>query len=113
MTNVVATPDHNVITNRNERLNGVVFQNEAIITTLKTWKDCRSRAYIADEFITSTLCFMVSFSPDVIHSFEAHRNKHLELVGRIVPLNLVESNHSQVFELIARNEITIDGERRD
>src|SRR2546423_1524589 len=84
MPNVVTAPQNDVTANLDVRLNGIVFKDKTVVTTLEPGKERGLRTNVADEFVAAVPGFVVFLSPNVVHLFEAHRNEHLEFGRRIM-----------------------------
>src|SRR2546426_7132112 len=70
MSNVVTTPQNDVTPNFDERLNGIVFKDKTVVTTIEPGKACGLRTNVADEFVAATPGLVVFLSPNVVHLLE-------------------------------------------
>jgi len=110
MPNVVTAPQNDVTTNFDERLNGIVFKDESVVTTLESRKDRSLRTNIADKFVAAALGVIVFLSPNVVHFLKAHRNEHLEFGRRITLMYFLEGNNRQTLVFDAFDVVTIQRE---
>ena len=100
-----------VVSDPDERLDCIIFKDEAIVATFEPRKDGGAGADIADEPVTQLFGMVILFRPDVIHLFEADWDKHLEVGRRIVSLHFIKWYHRQAFVLWTFDIIAIQGER--
>jgi hypothetical protein len=113
VANVITAPHNDVASDFNKGLDGVVFEDEAIIAALETGPDGRLGTDIADQLITSVLSFLVFFRARVIHPLEAHWNEHLVTFGWIELLYLVKRHHGKAFIVWLLEELSIEREGND
>ena len=83
MPDVIAAPQHDIIAYRHKRLNGVVFEDEAVVAAFEAGPCGRLRADVANQPVAPTLSVVIFFRPNMVHLLEAHGYEHVILIGRI------------------------------
>ncbi|KRW69516.1 hypothetical protein AO735_18205 [Pseudomonas sp. TTU2014-096BSC] len=95
MTNMITTPQYNIITQYDERLNCIIFKNKTVLTNFHIMPNKSPRTHIACGFITSFLSGLVkSFAKTIEPSVGCRRKK--AVVCRIeMKLELLKSYNGQ------------------
>src|ERR1700694_2378356 len=113
MTDVIPAPHHDVVSYLDERLDRVVFKDEAVVAAPETRPSGRFRAHVANELTASLFGLVALLRTMMVHLLEAHRDEHVEIAGRIDVLDFFESDHPQSLELFHPHVVCIDRERDD
>jgi hypothetical protein len=60
VTNVIAAPQHDVVSNFGERLKGIVFKNENVFTQFYVSPNESIRAHVRSNFVSKSLRFKIN-----------------------------------------------------
>ena len=77
---MIAGPKYDVVADRHERLNGVVFENKAIVPD-RGVVIAGPRTDVRRAAVTLRLCFQVTRLPDLIGLVIAQRDENLVFIG--------------------------------
>ena len=98
MADVVAAPQRHVISDRRERLQRVVFENEAVFAVCEPRPDTRFRADVRGERIAFVFRCFTFVATKLVETGIAERNEHVACVRRPTIGDCFERTHRQVAE---------------
>src|ERR1041385_1682368 len=107
MADVIAAPQHHVVADRREWLNGVVFEYETVVADYSARKHGRLGADVADHLIALLLRLVVNRLTQLIHAAGRHRREKLERRGRMCFLNVLERDDGQSFKSLLFRQVAL------
>src|ERR1700741_3568763 len=114
MTNVIAAPKNDVIANRRERLNRVVFEDKTVVADLSAGEDCRPRANVADKVVSLLFDLVINGFTQTVHAARRHGSEEFEFGRRINGLDIFKGNDRQIFKrLFFRKVLFVHTEGND
>ena len=103
--NVIAAPEDNIVADLSKWLNGVVFEDEAIVADRNSGKNSGFRADVAYKPISLLFNLLVNGFAQPVHATRRHRSKEAKFRRRVRFLNLLESNDRQALENVLCRQV--------
>src|SRR5438874_2505194 len=98
MTNVIATPQHNIVADGGEWLNGVVFEYETVVANRRPREDGCFGADVANHFIALLLDLVINRFTQLIHPAGRQGREKLKVRGRIRFCHALKRDNRQALE---------------
>lgn len=99
VTQMVATPEYNVVADACEGLQRVVFQYEAVFADFII-EHCGLGTDVADHPVALRTDFVENAFPVTVHVFGRHGGKKMEIFRRVGLRDIFKGKHRQPFEVM-------------
>src|SRR5512145_424336 len=79
MADVITTPQNDVVADRREGLDRVVFEYETVIANRNTVEESRFRTDVADHLVALLFDLLINRFAQLVHSGRRHRREELKI----------------------------------
>lgn len=98
VTDVIAAPQHDIVADGRERLNGIVFENKTVIADLVA--ECGGvRRDVRNERISFRFRKIIDVLAVGIHFPRSHRGEKKKIAGRVNALDFFERHNRQAVKI--------------
>src|SRR5713101_5286138 len=90
VADVIAAPERDIVTNLDERLDRVVFQDKAVVSHRIVGQKRAPTAHVTDQLITQFFGLIILGGAQLIHPGITQSDKHLIILWRVTLDNFIK-----------------------